>query len=195
MEEKNSRPLNTIWVVVICTGVALLIIGLVLTIWFGYRYFNSKITIMENSATTSKQTITPSTATQTQIISTESPAQAAENFIKSIFSTFPGSSVNLAKAKKYLSTTLRSKVNDTKESYWDLHGYIHSGPCSVSTAEISKTDTSAVVEITTEWGETCIGLAEPYFRYKMSLANGQWVIDEIEQLKSSEEQEQVPRDF
>jgi len=120
----------------------------------------------------------------------------AENFIKSIFSTLPGSSVNLTKAKKYLSTTLQSRVDNTKESYWDLHGYIHSGPCSVSTSEISKTDTSAVIEIATEWGETCVGgLAEPYYRYKMSVSNGQWVIDEIEQLKSSEGQEQVPRGF
>jgi len=73
MEEKNSRSLGIVWIVVIYAGVALLIIGLALAIWLGYRYFSNKIGATENSASTSEQTTVPSAATQAQIIPTESP--------------------------------------------------------------------------------------------------------------------------
>jgi len=70
------------------------------------------------------------------------------------------------------------------------------GPCSVSVSEISESATTAVEEITTEWGETCYGSAEPYFRYHLSLSGGQWTITKLEQLHPLEEgAEMVPRGF
>lgn len=194
MEEEKPKSNKTTLIVVITVIITLIVIGLILGVWFGVRYFQNRIDELEKDSSSPTSTQSESTAETKPAIPSETPAVAAENFIKSIFDTFPGSSVNLATANKYLSSALKSQVNSTKESYWDLHGYIHSGPCSVAVTEISNTGTTAVEEITTEWGESCIGLAEPYYRYHLSAVNGQWEITQIEQLKPSDG-EQVPRDF
>ncbi len=192
MEEEKPKSKNTIWIVIICVVIAVVTIVVALAIWLGFRYVNSKIDSTNDSISTTEQ----STTSETQTTPAENPEQVASNFLKSIFSTFPGSSINLVKAKTYLATNLQSQVNTTKESYWDLHGYIHSGPCSVAVSEISNTSSEAVVEITTEWGEQCMGMAEPYYRYKISVSNNQWIITEIEQLKpATSNTETIPRDF
>lgn len=194
MNNIKLKSSSTIWIIVLSVVATLFIVGLIATLW----YFNDKIDKLESLPADNTKTVTAVTKASTAVakVPSETPVQAAENFFKSIFDSFPGSKVDLSKAKKYLGVNLIDKVKDTKESYWDLHGYIQSGPCSASTSEISKSDNSATVEITTEWGKTCVGgLAEPYYRYKMSNLEGRWVIDEIEQLKSFEGQEQVPRDF
>ena len=198
MDEDQPKSTNTVWVVIMYLAIALVVIVLALAIWLGFRYFNNKIDSSNKSASTEEQstkTETPATTAETPAIPTETPMQAAENFLKSIFSTFPSSGVDLTKANAYLSPTLQSRVNATKESYWDLHGYIHSGPCSVAVSEISSSSTEAEVEIITEWGEDCYGTAEPYYRYKMSVSGSKWIINEIEQLRPSADMEQVPRDF
>jgi len=193
MEEEKQKTNKTTLIVIITVVITLIVVGIILGAWFGVGYFKKRIDELEKNTTSQTPTSTEPTAT-TQAVPSESASVAAENFIKSIFDTFPSSAVDLTTANKYLSAALKSQVNSTKESYWDLHGYIHSGPCSVSVAEISNNGTTAVEEITTEWGESCIGLAEPYYRYHLSAIDGQWVITQIEQLKPSDG-EQVPRDF
>jgi len=192
MEEEKPKSKSTIWIVIICLVIAVVTVVLALGIWLGFRYLNNKIDTSDNSTTTEKQ----STTSETTATPAENPEQVASNFLKSIFTTFPGSSIDLTKAYAYLSPSLQANVNTTKESYWDLHGYIHTGPCSVAVDEVSSTDSTAVVEITTEWGFECVGMAEPYYNYKMSLSGNQWIITEIEQLKPAiPGTEQVPRDF
>jgi len=194
MLESKTKAFSTVWVVIITAGVTIIIMGAIVLIW----YLMGRVDDLEKKSPSQTKTVTTAkTAAAKAVTPSETAVKAGENFLKAIFDTFPGSSVDLTKAKKYLSSDLKSKVNDTKESYWDLHGYIHSGPCSASVSEIEKTNTTATVEVSTEWGEKCyVGVEEPYYRYKMSVANGQWIIDEIEQLKpANENTEMVPRDF
>ena len=194
-KQEQPKSSNKTCLIVAILGIVIVTIVIILAVWLGFRYVNKKIDTLDNSTTTKEESTTPPPESDTTVAPTETPAQAADNFLKSIFATFPGSSIDLAKADTYLSPDLKAKVNTTKESYWDLHGYIHSGPCSVAVSEISSSSTEAEVEVTTEWGETCMGMAEPYCHYKMSVSNGQWIITEIEELRDSSNMEQVPRDF
>lgn len=193
----KSKAISTIWIVLISVGATLLVLGIVLLVWWSISQVKRASEIVTNQSPTSAptQSATPQAKTPT-----EEPTQVAENFQKSIFDSLPGSSINLTKAKSYLTTALQAKVNDTKESYWDLHNeYIAAGPCRIGVEELDKTSTAATVQISAEWGmpDTCNTTPmQPEFQYKMVNDNGQWKISEIVPLHpDTEGQENVPRGF
>lgn len=192
----KSKGLAAIWIVLITLGATLLILGIIALAWYGTSQLNKAKELTKNQTTATK---TPkkenNTSTAVPKKPTEEAVVAAENFLMSIFDTFPESKIDLTKAKTYLSSDLQSKVNNTKESYWDLHGYIHSGPCRILINELEKNDTTARIQISAEWGTQTCNITDPlpYYIYKMSNVNGSWKITEIEQLVKDEVQ--VPRDF
>lgn len=182
----KSKGLATIWIVLISVGGTIIILGVVLLFIYGVK-------LVKNAA----ETGTPAEQSQSQkedVSPLWEPKTVAHDFLTSIFDTVNGGAINLTAANSYLASNLKSKVNNTKESYWDLHGYIHSGPCRISEEETSQTSTTATVKISAEWGDTCnIIPMEPYYTYHMIIEDGEWKITQIDQLTSYEEQ--VPRDF
>jgi hypothetical protein len=188
--------MSTIWVVLISVGATLLFLGVIGLVWYSTSQLKKASEITKNQTPTLSASPSASPSSKAPV---EEPAQIAENFQKSIFDTFSGSSIDLTKAKSYLTQELQAKVDDTKESYWDLHNvYIVAGPCRISTEELDKTSTTATAQVSAEWGiGTCnITSMQPEFQYKMVNDNGQWKISQIVPLHpDTEGQENVPRGF
>jgi len=197
---QKSKAVSSIWIIVLSVMATLVILGIVALVWFSISQLKKASEITKNQTSVPTSTPNPNSTTQSVKTPIEEPTQVAENFLKSIFDTFSGASVNLTKANGYLTSNLQAKVNDTEESYWDLHNvYIAAGPCRISVEQLDKSSTTATVRINAEWGETTtcnITPMRPEFEYKMINDNGQWKISEIVPLNPDVEgQENVPRDF
>lgn len=191
------KGLSTIWIILLTAGITLVVLGTIALVWYSISNLKKAENINSNRTSTQKTTTTETPSTKTP---SEEPTQVVEGFDKSIFDSLSGSSINLTKAKNYLISDLQAKVNDTKESYWDIHNsYIAAGPCRISVEQIDKTETTATVQMSAEWGlpNSCNILEmSPAYKYILTNINGEWKISSI--LPNNPDQpgqENIPRGF